>query len=73
MGLRSLLQGIPSVTAAELRQELDGAGREAPVLVDVREPAEYERGHLPGARLIPLGALADRARELDPAARTVTY
>ena len=28
-------------------------------LVDVRQPGEYAKGHLPGARLIPLGELAE--------------
>ena len=27
------------------------------LLVDIREPAEYERGHIPGAVLIPRGML----------------
>jgi rhodanese-related sulfurtransferase len=35
----------------------------APV-VDVREPDEYEGGHVPGATLIPLGEVADRADEV---------
>lgn len=73
MNLRALLQMVPTVTAAELRRELEGSGGSDLVLLDVREPAEYERGHLPGARHIPLGQLADRAGELDPAARTVAY
>ncbi len=29
----------------------------APVLIDVREPAEFETGHLPGAVNIPRGVL----------------
>ena len=33
-------------------------------LVDVREPWEYARGHVPGAQLIPLGELEARASEL---------
>ena len=73
MNLRGLLQSVPSVTAGDLRRELEAAGGADLVLLDVREPAEYERGHLPGARHIPLGQLADRAGELDPAARTVAY
>lgn len=28
-------------------------------LIDVREPDEYESGHVPGAELIPLGSVAD--------------
>ena len=73
MNLWGLLQSVPSVTAADLKRELESAGGAGLVLLDVREPAEYERGHLPGARHIPLGQLADRARELDQAKRTVTY
>jgi len=33
-------------------------------VVDVREPYEYVGGHVPGARLVPLAALADTARQL---------
>jgi len=42
-------------------------------LIDVRQPGEYANGHLPGAKLIPLGDLSDRARELDPDKPTVVY
>jgi len=42
-------------------------------LVDVRTPKEYEKGHLPGARLIPVGELADRLSELDPNKTTIVY
>ena len=38
---------------------------EGGVLVDVREPAEYAAGHVPGARLIPMGQLTSRLEELD--------
>lgn len=43
-------------------------------LVDVREPAEFvgPLGHIPEARLVPLGALAARAQELTPARPVVT-
>lgn len=30
-------------------------------LLDVREPAEYATGHVPGATLLPLGTVADAA------------
>jgi rhodanese-related sulfurtransferase len=42
-------------------------------LVDVRQPKEYERGHLPGAKLIPVGELHERLTELDPRKPTITY
>ena len=42
-------------------------------LVDVRTPKEYERGHLPGARLISVGEVANRLSELDPNKPTIVY
>ena len=36
--------------------------------IDVREPAEYVAGHVPGAVLIPMGQLPSRVDELDRAA-----
>ena len=36
-------------------------------LVDVREPYEYEAGHIDGARHVPLPELAALAEQLDPA------
>jgi rhodanese-related sulfurtransferase len=42
-------------------------------LVDVREPEEYEAGHIPGAVFIPLSQLADRISEIDPDKRVISY
>lgn len=39
---------------------------ESPLILDVREPWEFRRGHVPGAVLIPLGQLSSRLGELDP-------
>jgi rhodanese-related sulfurtransferase len=33
-------------------------------LIDVREPDEFERFHLPGARLIPLAEVPERIEEI---------
>ena len=35
-----------------------------PFIVDVREPSEYQAGHIAGAKLIPLGELEARMDEL---------
>lgn len=43
------------------------------VVLDVREPPEYDLCHLEGSKLIPLGELERRLAELDPAAKTVVY
>jgi rhodanese-related sulfurtransferase len=34
-------------------------------VVDVREPAEYLAGHVPGAASIPMGQLPDRLNEIN--------
>jgi len=34
------------------------------VVIDVRQPDEYEAGHVPAARLIPLAEVPDRINEL---------
>lgn len=42
-------------------------------LIDVRQPEEYEKGHIPGALLIPLPELPDRLAELKTDKNIVTY
>ena len=39
--------------------------RQDAVIVDVREPAEFKTGHIPNARNIPVGQVADRLKELE--------
>lgn len=53
---------VPAIPAAALEPRL--ATATAPLLLDVRTPAEYAAGHLPGARLIPHDQLAQRLTEL---------
>lgn len=43
------------------------------VLLDVREPFEFEKVHIPGSVLIPLGQLQHRLGELDRDAEIITY
>ena len=55
----------------EFRREREAKG-DALILVDVREPHEWEIVHIEGARLIPLSQLPDRLNELDGHAEIVT-
>ena len=59
-----------ALTSRELKSELD-RGDEV-VIVDVREPQEFQINRLPGSILIPLGDLPKRYVELDPNANIVT-
>lgn len=42
-------------------------------LVDVRQPGEYAKGHIPGALLIPLADLGERYTELDSDKAKIVY
>lgn len=42
-------------------------------LLDVRQPKEYRKGHLPGAILIPVKELSERLDELNPALPILVY
>lgn len=53
--------GIPSLSPKQLEARL---AKKDVLLVDVREPHEVEIARIPGARLIPLGEVAQRAAEL---------
>lgn len=53
----------PSITPAELEARL--AGPTAPIVIDVRTPAEYATGHIPGAVNIPYDEVAKRISEVD--------
>jgi sulfur-carrier protein adenylyltransferase/sulfurtransferase len=55
---------MPEITPRELAAKQ--ARGEDFDLIDVREPYEYEAARIPGARLIPLGSLADAMPALDP-------
>ena len=62
----------PEISAEELRAEMDRKGSDL-VLIDVREPHEWDIAHIEGARLIPLGQLPERLGELDGHAEIVTH
>ncbi|HEY8475632.1 MAG TPA: rhodanese-like domain-containing protein [Chloroflexota bacterium] len=49
------------VTVEQAKEMID---RGEVTVIDVREPWEYQRGHVPGAQLIPLNQILTRGREL---------
>jgi sulfur-carrier protein adenylyltransferase/sulfurtransferase len=76
--------GVPGASAERVAEEAGGlevsaralaaelqAGRPL-VLLDVREPFEWEICRIAGSRLVPLGELPGRVQELDPAGAIVT-
>jgi rhodanese-related sulfurtransferase len=53
------------ITPAQLAAWLADQGREKPVLLDVREPWEYEKARIVGATLIPMRDVPARIAEID--------
>ena len=73
MSVSSVLRNLVSkpyrtVSAAQAAALADGGA----VLLDVREPHEWQAGHAPRARHIPLGQLPGRAAELPKSRAVVT-
>jgi len=66
-----MLEPSWEITAAELENKLKNGDR--PVLLDVREPHEWDIAHLECARLIPQADLPARMHELDSADEIVLY
>lgn len=61
------------IYADDLRDFMNKSRETAYQLVDVREPGEYKKGHIPGAKLIPLREIEDRLNELDPERTLLFY
>jgi rhodanese-related sulfurtransferase len=63
---------VTSINGARAR-EIVAAGGNDVLYLDVRQPKEYQRGHLPGAKLIPIGELDQRLGELNKEQPTIIY
>lgn len=63
--------GVPKITVEDLKQHLDR--REALLLLDVREPWEYDLARIEGAKLIPMQELPERLGELDKEQAIAVY
>jgi rhodanese-related sulfurtransferase len=63
-------QHLQPMDADELRRRLEA---DSLVVVDVRPALEYQAGHIPDARSIPIDELADRLAELPRNSTIVAY
>src|SRR3954471_13712458 len=66
------VQTIEEIEPFEAAEEISGGDV---VLIDTREPHEYQEAHLEGGKLVPPGVLADEIGSAAPdkAARTILY
>ncbi|MCH2107788.1 MAG: rhodanese-like domain-containing protein [Polyangiaceae bacterium] len=59
--------------------ELNGDGarqlieRQQAILMDVREPEEFQSGHIEGAINVPVGEIDERLSRLEPGSRLIVY
>jgi molybdopterin/thiamine biosynthesis adenylyltransferase/rhodanese-related sulfurtransferase len=59
------------ITPEELKEKLENG--EDIILIDVREPVEYEINRIEGSKLIPLSKLPEKVNELDQTREIVLY
>jgi sulfur-carrier protein adenylyltransferase/sulfurtransferase len=67
------LTPVKSKDFNETKQMISDHDPDEITILDVRQPREYKDSHIPGAVLIPLAELSDRASELDPDKTTLVY
>lgn len=65
--------GFAEISAEALKTYLAGRREEEFLLVDVRQPAEYDAGHLPGSFFLPLPELESRIFDLPTDRELIFY
>jgi rhodanese-related sulfurtransferase len=73
MRWKQFLTPVKSLDTDQARKYMAGKSSEEYTILDVRQPNEYEEGHISGTKLIPLPDLTDKLDELDPNKPTVVY
>ena len=73
MKWKQFLTPTKSMDAEEARAYMADHREGTYTLLDVRQPGEYEKDRIPGARLIPLPELPNRLGELDPEKPIIPY
>lgn len=73
MNWKSLFSSDVNMSPADVKDFIALHKSEEYQLLDVRQPKEYEKEHIPGAKLIPVRELMDRLGELDPSKPTFVY
>jgi rhodanese-related sulfurtransferase len=73
MLLKRLFSSVPSLEAEEVRYFISRHQEGTYDLIDVRQPEEYEKAHIPGARLMPLADLGNSLDKLNREKPTIVY
>jgi adenylyltransferase/sulfurtransferase len=62
---------LEEITATELNELIKNNSEVQ--IIDVREPHEYEIAKIPNTKLIPLGEVVNRAKEIDPSRTAIIH
>ena len=73
MNWKQFLTPVQSIDTDQAKAYLAENSADAVTLLDVRQPAEYASGHIPGALLAPLPELTDHLDRIDPAKPVMVY
>jgi rhodanese-related sulfurtransferase len=73
ISLKRLFTPVRSMNSEEVKEFIAKQPEGSYTLLDVRQPGEYEKGHIPGAKLIPIAGLKDSLQDLDPEKPVIAY
>ncbi|MGC8657962.1 MAG: rhodanese-like domain-containing protein [Desulfomonilaceae bacterium] len=71
--LKNIITPVESMTADEARSFVESHKEGSYTMLDVRQPGEFKKSHIPGAVLIPVASLVDRYPELDSNKPVIVY
>ena len=73
MILGGFFEKVKAISPDEVRAIIKETSTNEYCLLDVRQPVEYEQGHIPGARLIPLAELQSNLNKIQADRMTSVY
>lgn len=71
--LKRLFKPVKNMDSEEAKAFIGKHEEGTFTILDVRQPGEYEEGHIPGTKLVPLPQLREAIDELDPERPTIAY
>jgi sulfur-carrier protein adenylyltransferase/sulfurtransferase len=64
---------VQSMSSDQAKEFMSEKALDEFTLLDVRQPGEYEKHHIPGSKLIPIGELDKRLDEIAPGKPVLIY
>ncbi len=64
-------KGLSTLSLAQFKENMKDSDK--PLLIDVREKHEFDRGHIPGAKNYPLSQLKDKIKDIPQDKKVLLY